>query len=166
MVAMQGHTAIAVGGAGKARIGEFLREHIWGIRPAPRCAQDRDRNGREPLSFEQALMRGRMIGLDEGLMVLVQCSRRASQRELLVIEPPLNLNMRFHPVQVAFPLRTHDRHRLDLEPPADRFKRVRGIGPATIRHEGLWGRCQLIRVDLVWREERDERGAAADGCCP
>jgi hypothetical protein len=40
---------------------------------------------------------------------------------------------------VAFPLRTHDRHMLDLEPPADRFKRVGGIGPATVRHEGLWG---------------------------
>jgi hypothetical protein len=58
MVAMQGHTAIAVGGAGKERVGEFLRERILGIRPAPRCAQDLDRNGREPLIFEQALMRG------------------------------------------------------------------------------------------------------------
>jgi hypothetical protein len=27
-------------------------------------------------------------------------------------------------------------------------------------------RCQLIRVDLIWREKRDESGAAADGCCP
>jgi hypothetical protein len=52
MVAMQGHTAIAVGGAGKERVGEFLREPIWGIRPALRCAQDLDRNGREPLIFE------------------------------------------------------------------------------------------------------------------
>jgi hypothetical protein len=75
---MQGHTAVAVRGAGKERVGEFLCERSLGIRPALRCAQDLDRNGRESLIFEQALRRGRLLGLDEGPMALFQFSRRAS----------------------------------------------------------------------------------------
>src|SRR5262252_977269 len=44
--------------------------------------------------------------------------------------------MRLDPVQIAFPLGTYDGLMVDLEPPADGFKRVRGISPATVRHEG------------------------------
>src|ERR671939_476724 len=36
VIAMEGHTAIAVGGAGKEGVGEFLREHLLGIAPALR----------------------------------------------------------------------------------------------------------------------------------
>jgi hypothetical protein len=57
MVAMPGDTAIAVGRAGKERGGALLREHLLGRAPALRRPQDLDRDGREALIGEQALMR-------------------------------------------------------------------------------------------------------------
>jgi hypothetical protein len=46
---MKGHTAIAVGGAGKEGMGAFLRERLWRIGPALRGAQDLDWDGRQAL---------------------------------------------------------------------------------------------------------------------
>jgi hypothetical protein len=74
----------------------------------------------------------RIIGVDEVLMALFQVARGACQRKLIVIEPPLNMAMGLNPVQRTFPLRTHDRLMIDLEPPADGFKRVRRLGAATL----------------------------------
>ena len=72
MVAVQGDTAVAVGGAGKEGMGELFREHLLGRAPALRGPQDLNRDGRETLSGEQALMRGRIIGVNEDLMALLQ----------------------------------------------------------------------------------------------
>src|SRR5215475_10948269 len=44
--------------------------------------------------------------------------------------------MGFDPVQIAFALGTPDGLMVDLEPPADSFKRLRRIGAATVRDEG------------------------------
>ena len=52
VVAMQSHTPIAVGRAGKEGVGEFLREYLWRIGPALRGAQDLDRDGRQALVDE------------------------------------------------------------------------------------------------------------------
>jgi hypothetical protein len=52
VIAMEGHTAIAVGGAGKEGMGEFLRERLWRIGPALRRAQDLARDGRQALVSE------------------------------------------------------------------------------------------------------------------
>jgi hypothetical protein len=77
---MQGDTAVAVGGAWKERVSEFLCEHLLRIAPALRRSQDLHGYGWEALSAEQALMGGRIIELDEGLMALFQVARGACQR--------------------------------------------------------------------------------------
>jgi hypothetical protein len=51
---------------------EFLCEHLLRIAPALRRPQDLDGDGWETLIAEQALMGGRIIELDEGLMALFQ----------------------------------------------------------------------------------------------
>jgi hypothetical protein len=132
MVAMQGDTAIAGGRAGKERVGALRHAHLLGIAPALRRPQDLDRAGREALIGEPALMRRRLRGVEEVLMALCQVARGACQRKLLVLEPPLTIAMGLKPVQRTFPLRTHARLMIDLEPPADGFKRVRRLGAATI----------------------------------
>jgi len=128
---MQGDTAVAVGRPRKERVGEFLREHLLGIALALHSPQDLDWDGREALIGEQTLMRRRIIGVDEGLMALFQLPGSAGERKLIVIEPPLDIEMRLDPVQIAFTLRTHDGLMLDLEPPADSFKRVRCLNQTT-----------------------------------
>jgi hypothetical protein len=50
---------------------------------------------------------------------------------------------------------------------ADRL--IQGLHARTTRDgqeaEGRGGRCQLIRADLVWSQQRDERGPASDQFC-
>jgi len=75
VVAMQGHTALAVGGPGKERMGALLREPLLGRAPALRGPQALDRDGREALRRAPALRRGRIIGRDESVMALFQVAR-------------------------------------------------------------------------------------------
>ena len=77
VIAMQGDTAVAVGGARKECVSEFLCEHLLRIAPALRRPQDLDGDGWEALIVEQALMGGCIIELDEGLMALFQVARGA-----------------------------------------------------------------------------------------
>jgi hypothetical protein len=139
VVTMPGDTTVAVGWPRKKRVGEFLREHFRRIAPALRQPQNLDRDGWEALIRKQALMRRRIIGVEKGLMALFPVPGSAGERTLIILEAPLDITMRLDPVQRAFPLRTHDRLMVDLKPPTDRFKRVRCIGPATVRHEGHRG---------------------------
>ena len=103
VVTMQGDTAVAVRGPRKECVREFLHQHLLGIAPALRRPQDLDRDRWQALIGEQPLMRRRIIGVDEGLMALFQVSGSAGERTLIVIEPPLDIDMRLNPVQIAFP---------------------------------------------------------------
>jgi hypothetical protein len=95
MVAMEGDTPIPIGDAREHRLGEVTGEGLGGIESAFRRAQHLDRDRWEAPILQESLMGGGIVSLDEGLMALVQFSRRASQRELIVIEPPLDIKMRF-----------------------------------------------------------------------
>jgi hypothetical protein len=129
---MQGDTAIAVGGPRKQGLREVAGEVLGGIESAFGRSQDRDRDRRESPILQEPLMGRGVVGLEEGLMALLECRRHAGQRELVVVEPPLNVEVRFHPVQVAFALRAYNSFMADLQPGTDRLKLVGGIGAATV----------------------------------
>src|SRR5215475_1874412 len=80
-------------------------------------------------------MRGRVIEMHEGLMALFQVARTRGEGKLIVIEPPLNIEVRLDPIEITLALGTHDRFMVDLEPPTDGFKGVRRIGAPAIGHE-------------------------------
>jgi hypothetical protein len=75
--------------------------------------------------------------------------------------------MGLNPVQVPFALGPHDGLLVDLEPPADGFKRVRRRGASTVRHEGRRGPIlEARRVEAHQRRPRRFRrghGARQDG---
>jgi len=68
MITVQGDTPIAIGGARKQRPREFAGQFLLGIYPALGLPQDVERYRRGELVFEEALMRGGIIGLDKGVM--------------------------------------------------------------------------------------------------
>ena len=68
MVTMQGNTPIAIGGTRKQRPRKLAGQFLLGVEPALRLPQDVEWNRRVELVFEEALMRGRIIGRDKGLM--------------------------------------------------------------------------------------------------
>jgi hypothetical protein len=72
-------------------------------------------------------------GLEEGLMALLECRRRAGPRALVVVEPPLHGDVRVPPVQVACARRAHKGFMAARPPGPDGLKRVGGIGAATVR---------------------------------
>src|SRR5215831_6453338 len=57
--------------------------------------------------------------------------------ELIVVQPPLNVEMCLDQVLITLALRALDRLMLELQPRTDGFKVVRRIGPATVRHQCL-----------------------------
>jgi hypothetical protein len=59
-------------------------------------------------------MRRGVIGLDEGLMPLLQFGWGAGEGELIVVQPALHVKMGFHPVLIALALGADDRFMLDL----------------------------------------------------
>ena len=50
-----------------------------------------------------------VVELHKRLVGLLELHRRGAQRELIVIQAPLHVEMRFHPIQIAFPFGTHNR---------------------------------------------------------
>jgi hypothetical protein len=72
VVAVQGDTAIPVRGAREERLGETAGELVLRIDAALRSTQHLHRNRGEPLILEEALMGGGVVGLEEGLMPLLQ----------------------------------------------------------------------------------------------
>ena len=113
---MEGDTPVPVGGAREHGLGEVAGESLGGIEPAFRRAQHLDRERWEALVLQEPLMGGGIVGWDEGLMALLQLGRRAGQGELVVIQPPLDITVGFHEVQIALALgrpkpNTHDTSR-------------------------------------------------------
>jgi hypothetical protein len=67
-------------------------------------------------------MGGGVVDLHKHLVGLLELQRRGAQRELIVIQAPLHIEMRFHPIQIAFPFGALNRLVINLQAGADRFK--------------------------------------------
>ena len=67
-------------------------------------------------------MGGSVVELHKRLVRLLELQRRGAQRELIVIQAPLHIEMRFHPIQIAFPFGTLHRLMINLQAGADRFE--------------------------------------------
>ncbi len=102
MVTVQGDTPIAIGGARKQGTRKFASQLLLGVYPALGLAQSLDRNRRVELVFQESLMRGRILGLDKGLMDPLEHLGRGREGELVVKQATLDIQVRFHPIQVAF----------------------------------------------------------------
>jgi hypothetical protein len=72
MVTMEGDTPIAIGGARKQRPRKFAGQFLLGVYPALGLTQDVERDRRGELILEEPLMRSRILGLDKGLMDLLE----------------------------------------------------------------------------------------------
>jgi hypothetical protein len=59
------------------------------------------------------------------------------QRELVIIQPPLDVEVRFDQVLVALALGALNGLMLELQPGTNRLKLVGGVGPATVRNQGV-----------------------------
>src|SRR5262245_47358669 len=77
--------------------------------------------------LEEPLMRRGVVGLDEGLMLLLQLGRGTGQGEPVVIQSALHIKVRLHPVLLALALHADDRLMPDLEPCTDGLKVGRRI---------------------------------------
>src|SRR4029453_19668286 len=75
-----------------------------GIGSAFRTPQHVPRDGGEPLITEEPLMCGGIVGLDEGLMALLQICWGVGQGELTVVQPPLDIEVGFDQVLIALTL--------------------------------------------------------------
>jgi hypothetical protein len=85
MVTMQRHTPILIRGTRKHRLHKFAAECVWGLDAALGASQHFQRDRRQPLISEEPLMRGRIVGLDEGLVALLSLGGRPRQGKLIVI---------------------------------------------------------------------------------
>jgi hypothetical protein len=94
MVAMQGDTAIAIGGAGEKGPGERAFEFVGRIQSALGLASHLKRDGWLKLLVEQALMRRRVVELEKVLGGLFKLQRRSRQRKLSVDLDGLYAGMR------------------------------------------------------------------------
>src|SRR5690242_16477094 len=115
MVAMERDTAKAIRGSRKERPRKLPVEFYWSV-PAPfSLAQHHQWNGRIEPVLEEPLMGGRVIEVQKGLMGLLKLQRRGRQRELIIIQAPLHIEMRFHPIKIAFPFGTLHRPMVNLQ---------------------------------------------------
>jgi len=61
------------------------------------------------MGVEQTLMGGGVVELEKVLVGLLELQRCACQRELVIIQAPLNIEMTLHEIHVAFALGTGNR---------------------------------------------------------
>ncbi len=95
MVPVQGDTPSAIGGAWKHSTRKFASQLLLGVHPTFDLAQDLERNRREALVFQEPLVRGRIIGLDKGVMDPLEFPGRGRQRKLIVKQAALDIEMGF-----------------------------------------------------------------------
>jgi len=81
----------------------------------------------------------RIVGLEEGPMHPFELHGALGQRELVVVQTPLHIEMRLHDVQPAFTLGAHNGDVLNRQAGAHRFELVGDIRPTAVRQEPLWG---------------------------
>jgi len=114
VVAVQRGAPVAVGRARQHGLGEVAGPLLWGILPSLGRPEDVEWDGRMPSIVQEPLMGRGVIGVDEGLMALVSRHGGPGQRELVIREPPLDVEMGLHPVLIALTLGADDRLMLDL----------------------------------------------------
>ena len=132
---MEGDTPIPIGRPWEHRMGAVAGELLRSRPSAFGRPEDFDRDRREPPILQEPLMGRGVVGLDEGLMALLELRRRAREGELIIIQPPLDVEMCLHEVLIALAFRALNRLMLNLQAATDGPKVVRRIGPATIGHE-------------------------------
>ena len=106
MVTVQGDTPRAIGGTRKQRPRKLAGEFLLGLYPALGLTQDVERDRRGELVCEEPRMRRRIIGFDKGLLEPFELPWRGGSRALVVAQAALDIDVRFHPMQVAFAVRT------------------------------------------------------------
>src|SRR4029434_23593 len=101
---------------------ELAREILrWHEAPLAR-PQDVQGDGRRKAFLEEALVRGGVVEGKKPLMRLVKLVGRPGQGQLVVIQTPLDVEMRFHQVHVALPRRTHNCLVVNGQPGTDALK--------------------------------------------
>ena len=105
---MQGHTAIAIRGAGKEGMRELALQLVGRARSALRFPQHLERNGWRKVLFEQTLMGRRVIGSDEDLVHLFQLGGCGGQRKLIVKQAALDIEVGLHQIHIAFAVGTYN----------------------------------------------------------
>jgi hypothetical protein len=83
--------------------------------------------GGEPPILQKPLIRRGIVGLDEGLMPLLQFGWGASEGELIVVQPPLDIEVGLDQVLIALPLGTLDGLMGELQPGTDLLKCLGGV---------------------------------------
>jgi hypothetical protein len=91
---MEGDTPILIRRPWEHRVGEVARELLRSKQSAFGRPEDFDRDERESPILQEPLMGRRVVGLDEGLMALLERCRRAREGELIIIQAPLDVEMR------------------------------------------------------------------------
>jgi hypothetical protein len=84
-------------------------------------------------------MGGGVVGDHEGVVCLLERRRGRGQRELVIIEAPLDVEMGLHEILIALALGALDRLMVDLQPGQHRLKGPGGECPAAIRDQGFRG---------------------------
>jgi hypothetical protein len=85
------------------------------MQASPMVPEDLDRDGGMPSIVQEALMGRGVIRVDEGLMALLELHGGPGERELVVVEALLDVEMRLHQVLIALALDADDRRMLDLQ---------------------------------------------------
>ena len=132
---MEGDRPIPMGRPWEHRVGEVAGELLRSIPSAFGRPEDFDRDRRESPILQEPLMGRGVVGLDEGLMARLELRRRAREGDLIIIQPPLDVDMGLHEVLIAFALRALNRLMLNLQAATDVLKVVRCIGSTAVGHE-------------------------------
>jgi hypothetical protein len=93
VVAMQGDTSMAIRRPWEKGMREAAGELLRGIDAALGGPEDLEGNRGEALVVEEPLMRRRVIDVDEGLMTSLELQGGAGQRELIIVEAPLDVEV-------------------------------------------------------------------------
>ena len=85
MIAVEGDTAILVGGTRKQGVRELVGELVRCVQAALGLTQDEQRNGGIKVLLQQPLMGHGVIGVEKSLVDLLEVGRCLRQGELIVI---------------------------------------------------------------------------------
>ena len=132
VIAVQGDTAISIGRPWKQGVGKVQRQLVFAVHAPPGLPERLERDRRIEAIFKQTLMRRGVIEVEKRLVGLFEFRRRLGQGELIIVQPTLHVEMRFHPVEVTLALGADNRVMRDAQATADRLKLVGGKSVAAI----------------------------------
>jgi hypothetical protein len=77
-------------------------------------------------------MGGGVVGGHEGMVRLLERRGSGGQGELVIIQTPLNVEVGFHPIEIAFTFGAFNGLMADLQPGQHRLEGRGGERPATV----------------------------------